>query len=181
MPLLKRYQILVNRLTDSIGRVISFLIYPMMLVLLYEVILRYGFNRPTVWASELSALIYGVYFLIGGVYALRRRAHINVDILYARLSARIRAILDLITWTFFYFFSFVLFWQGLGFAWSSISTLEVSNTIWGPPIWPIKIFVPLSAAMLILLGISKTIDDVIIVITGQESPTDVEVGEIKKV
>ncbi|HSA77683.1 MAG TPA: TRAP transporter small permease subunit [Nitrospirota bacterium] len=166
MVLVTRYQEFVERLTDRIGKMFSFLIYPMMFVLLHEVVLRYAFNRPTIWASELSALFYGVYFLIGGVYALRRRAHINVEIFYARLSERGKAIVDLVTWNLFYFFAFVLFWQGVGFAWNSIATLEVSNTIWGPPIWPVKIFVPFSAALLILLGFSKTIDDVITVITG---------------
>lgn len=167
MTALASFVAMVERLADWLGRAVSVLIFAMIFVLLYGVVMRYVVGRPTVWAGELSGMIYAVYFLIGGVYALRWRAHINVEILYSRLGLRARAALDLLTWILFYLFLGVLFWLGIDFAWTSIQRMEVSNTVWAPYIWPIKLFLPISAFLMLLLGLAKTLSDVVILITGR--------------
>lgn len=167
METLKRILGWINRVADWIGMIFSVLVFPLIFILLYEVFMRYVFNRPTIWGHELSALIYAVYFLMGGAYALRWGAHINVEILYVRLPGRLRAGLDLVTWSLFYMFLGVLFWRSIDFAYRSYRMREVSMTVWEPAIWPIKMFLPIAAAAMLILGLSRTLADLVYVITGK--------------
>ena len=160
----------VNSINDGIGKAVSFLAYPMIGVLVWEVFMRYVFNQPTIWAHELSALFYAVFFLLGGAYTLRWNAHINVDVLYVRLSPRKRAILDLVTWMLFYFFCGVLLWQGCQASWKSFLRMERASTVWEPYIWPVKLCIPLAAFLMLLQGVTKTISDLYLAFTGRELP-----------
>lgn len=163
----------VDNLNDCVGKIFSFLVYLMMFTLLYEVIMRYAFNKPTIWAHETSEFFYAAHFLVGGAFALRWGAHINIEVLYRRWSLRTRAIVDLITWTLFYIFCGVLLWQGIGIAWDSVIVLEYSDSAWGPPIWPVKLAIPLAAALVLLQGLTKTIKDAYTAITGRELIADI--------
>lgn len=163
-----RFISVVDFINDGVGRAISFLAYPMIGVLVWEVFMRYVFNQPTIWAHELSALLYAVFFLLGGAYTLRWKAHINVDVLYVQLSPRSRAMLDLITWVLFYFFCGVLLWQGSQAGWKSFLRLERASTVWEPYVWPVKLCIPLAAFLMLLQGLTKTIGDLFLVFTGRE-------------
>ena len=163
----------IDDLNDWQGKILSFCIYPMVLILVYEVFMRYVLNKPTVWAHELSEFFYGAHFIFGGAYALRWRAHVNVEIIYLRFSLRIRAIMDLFTWTLFYLFVGLLMREGMRAAWTAVERMEYSQTVWGPPIWPIKVIIPIAAAMLLLQGFTKTIKDFHTAITGRELVTEV--------
>jgi len=68
----------VEKLNDRMGKLVAFLVYPTMLVLVYEVMMRYAFGRPTIWAHETSCMLYGAHFILGGAYALRHNAFVNV-------------------------------------------------------------------------------------------------------
>jgi TRAP-type mannitol/chloroaromatic compound transport system permease small subunit len=177
MHFLKRFISAVDFINDGIGRAVSFLAYPMIAVLVWEVFMRYLFNRPTIWAHELSALCYAVFFLLGGAYTLRWKAHINVDVLYVRLSPRSRAMLDLVTWLLFYFFCGVLLWQGSQAAWKSFMRLERASTVWEPYIWPVKFCIPLAALLMLLQGFTKTISDLYLAFTGRELLSENETGK----
>jgi TRAP-type mannitol/chloroaromatic compound transport system permease small subunit len=171
MKWLRIFISIVNNLNDWTGKIVSMLIYPMILMLVWEVLMRYFFERPTSWANELSSMLYAVSFLLGGAYTLRWEGHIRMDVIYARLSTRKRALVDILTSIFFYLFAGVLLWESAGFAWRATVQGEVSISIWGPPIWPIKLCVPLGASLILLQGVVKTIGDVFTAFTGQELPS----------
>ena len=178
MYYIKRFILFINRLNNRIGTIFSIIIFPMFCILVYEVMMRYFFNRPTVWAQELSSLLYAIFFLIGGVYDMRWNDHIRVDILYNKLSKRNKCILDLFTWILFYLFVGIMFWEGSKFAYTATMRMERSNTSWGPFIWPVKIFIPLSAFLMLLQGFAKTIKDVYFIFNGKKLIEDAE-GEKK--
>lgn len=158
----------VDAAIDFIGRTASFLIYPTMLVLVYEVVMRYYFTRPTIWAHETSCMLYGAHFVIGGAYALQKGAFVNVEVLYIRFSKRGRAILDLITWTMFYVFVGTLLWKSIPWAWESFLVREFSDSTWGPYVWPIKMTIPFASFIMLLQGMTKTIKDAYLAVTGRE-------------
>lgn len=168
MSLLKVFVSNVNKLSDGLGKIFSILVFPMIFILIWEVFSRYVLNRPTLWAHELSALLYAIYFLVGGSYTSRWNAHISVDILYNHFSKKTRAIIDLFTWVFFYLFVGVLLWGGIEYAWISIKRMEHSSSTWGPAIWPVKIFIPLGAFLILLQGLTKTLNDIFIVFKGHD-------------
>ncbi len=165
----------VENINDRMGKIISFLVYPIMLVLVYEVVMRYAFNKPTIWAHETSCMLYGAHFVLGGAYALRHGAFVNVEVLYMRFSKRTRAIIDLFTWTLFYVFVGALLWKSVPWAWASISVLEYSESPWGPYIWPVKLTIPVAAFFMLLQGMTKTIKDTFLALTGREIVTVVDI------
>lgn len=158
----------VDNLSDWVGKIAGFLVFPIMLVLVYEVVMRHVFNRPTIWAHETSCMLYGAHFVLGGAYALRHGAFVNVEVFYMRFSKRKKAIVDLFTWIMFYLFVGVLLWKSIPWAWESFSVREFSDSTWGPYVWPVKFTIPFAAFFMLLQGMTKTVKDVFIAITGRE-------------
>ena len=68
------------------GRIVGWLIIPMVLSLVWEVVARYWFNAPTVWAYDMTYMLYGTFFMLGSAYTLLRGGHIRTDSLYAQWS-----------------------------------------------------------------------------------------------
>jgi len=167
----------VDTINERFGKIISFLVVGMMGVVTVEVVLRYGFNSPTLWAHETAQFLYGSYCILGGAYVLLHKAHVNMDIMYARLSLRKRAILDLFTSSLFFLFIGVMLWHGVTFASKSVAMLESSMTPWAPPIWPVKLTLPLAALLILLQGIIRFVRDIETAVTGREA---IAVGVAKK-
>ncbi|MBA7704839.1 hypothetical protein ES703_113661 [subsurface metagenome] len=159
----------IDNLSDWTGRVSSFLIVALAFVVFYEVVARYIFNRPTVWAFETSAMLFGAYIIFGGAYTLYVRGHVNMDVFHERLSSRKKAIIDVITFCFFVLFCGALVWKGWGSAWRSLTIWEHSGSIWNPPITPIRLILPIGAFLLLLQGLAKFVRDAITMVTGRVS------------
>lgn len=159
----------IDNFQDRFGRIIAFLTVGMMGVVAVEVVLRYVFDSPTLWAHETAQFLYGAYCVLGGAYALLHKAHVNMDIIYVRLSVRVRAILDLFTSPLVFLYLGMMLWHGTIFAWKSVGVMEVSTTSWAPPIWPIKLILPLAALLFLLQGIVGFVRDLTTAVTGRES------------
>ena len=155
------------KVTDQIvnwsSQTISFLIYPCILIIVVEVIRRYIFGDPSVWGHELSTFFFGIVCMVGGGYAMLRRGHVIIDVIISRLSLRKRAVMDIITMLVIFFFAAILLWRGIeSFIWS-MKLSEHTQTAWGPPLYPVKFFIPFGAALLILGGLNKLIEDIALV------------------
>ncbi len=164
MCCMTRFLSIVEVISRKSGEVISFLLLATIIVIIYEVIARYAFNAPTIWAHETVVQLLGILYLVGGAYTLYLQGHVSIDIVYLRFSPRTRAILDLISSLFFFLFCGVLLWQGIGFASKSVMMAETSGTPWNPPIYFLKIAIPLGALLILLQGVAKFIRDLSIVI-----------------
>lgn len=149
----------MSNISEWSGRGVSIVLFLLVGVLVYEVIMRYVFNSPTIWAHELSLFLFGTIGMVGGAYVLLHKAHVNLDILYSRVSPRKRAVLDLITAPLFFFIIILMIWAGGGFALRSWKILEPSSTVWAPPVYPFKTIVPVAAFLLLLQGVAKFIRD----------------------
>jgi TRAP-type mannitol/chloroaromatic compound transport system permease small subunit len=128
----------------------------------YEVIARYVFNSPTNWVHESMFLMYGMQYVLCGAYAYREDQHVRVDVFYSKFSPRGKAIADIVTSVFFFIFILTLTWTGARFALDAINNSEVSFTEWGIQYWPVKLTMPIGAALLLLQGVSKLIKDFMI-------------------
>ena len=125
----------------------------------YEVIARYIFNSPTNWVHEGMFLMFGMQYLISGAYAYMADSHVRVDVFYARLSVRGKAITDLMTSVFFFVFAGTLLVTGWTFMMDSFEVGEVSFTEWAIQYWPVKITIVLGAALILLQGLAKMLAD----------------------
>lgn len=161
----------IDNLNDWIGRILSYASFLMFILVLSEVVRRYFFNAPSVWANELTQLIFGAYVILSGGYILRWGGHVNVDIFYSTLSDRWKALLDILTAIVFFLFCGMLFVYGGQLAWESLSTFEHSQSAWNPPLYPFKLCIPIAAVLLMLQGLAKLIRDIITLVQGKSIDT----------
>ena len=159
---------IIDKVNELVAKIISWAVIIIIGVTVYEVIMRYAFNAPTQWAFEFNYLLHGPYFLLLGAYTFAIRGHVNVDIFYGRFSPRTRAVFDLFTASILFFFIIIMFWFGGKYSLNSVAFRETLSSAWGPPIYPVKLVIPVAAALLILQGVAKFIRDLHIALTGRE-------------
>lgn len=88
----------LDRVTGTSGALVAWLVIPLIAASCYEVFSRYVLNEPTLWAFEVGYMVMGTHFLVGMAYTLRENEHVRVDLLYARLSPRLQALVDTFTY-----------------------------------------------------------------------------------
>lgn len=154
---LARFIRFIDRISIVSGKIVAWMILPMSFSLVYEVVARYLFNAPTIWASDISQILYGMFFMLGSAYALQRQQHIRTDFLYGKWSIRTRGLVDSACYIGLYFPALVFFlWVGSEFAYRSILFNEkIVTSPWMPIIWPLKLAIPVSTALLLIQGISE--------------------------
>jgi TRAP-type mannitol/chloroaromatic compound transport system permease small subunit len=161
----------IDAINLAIGNILSYFLFLFFGLLLMEVFLRYFLNSPTVWANELSQMLFGAYAVIGGGYILLTGGHVNVDIIYSRLGKKKRAALDIVSSVLFFLFCGMLLIYGGSLAWDSLSRFEHSQSAWNPPLYPAKLAIPLAAALLILQGLAKLIRNILILLDKDDAQT----------
>jgi len=162
----------IDNMSEWSGRIVSWLIYGVLGTLIYEIFARYLFNKPTIWAHETSSFFFGTYFILGAAYCLRNDGMIFVDIFSSRLSQRKQAVLNVVTFIFFLMVCITLIWAGGQDAIYSWNVLEHSNTTWGPPLYPLRMVIPVGAVLLLLQGFGRFVRDASIAFTGKELKED---------
>ncbi|MEM7641933.1 MAG: TRAP transporter small permease subunit [Pseudomonadota bacterium] len=123
-----------DRLSVFIGRVTMVLIASMVCVMVYEVVLRYAFERPTLWANEMTLWMAGFVFILSGLYAMQQRSHIRIFLLYDVLPRFLQRVCDCISTFLIVVFAFFLFWGGYGEASAKFARWETFGTAFDPPI-----------------------------------------------
>ena len=145
----------ITRLNRLVFVATVWLMAPVVPVMIYEVIARYLFGAPTVWAMELVVLVFGPYFLLGGPYLLHTHSHVGLDVLRQRLSPAWNRIFDLINYPVIMAFCAILLWYSLPPVWSAVSYGETSFSAWNPPVWPAKLAVPLAVGLMMLQALAE--------------------------
>ena len=123
-----------DRLSVFVGRVTMMLIVLLTCVMLYEVVLRYVFERPTLWANELSLWLAGFVFLCAGLYAMQQRSHIRIVLLYDAVPRWLQRVFDTISTLLIVVFAFFLIYGGYGEAFDKFYRWETFGTAFDPPI-----------------------------------------------
>lgn len=117
-----------------VGRVTMMLIALLVAVMMYEVISRYVFERPTLWANELSLWLAGFIFILAGLYAMQQRSHIRIYLLYDMMPRGFQKACDIISTALIVVFAFFLVYGGYGEAKAKLLRWETFGTVFDPPI-----------------------------------------------
>ncbi len=166
---MRRVLATIDSISEWSGRLISVLIFFLTFFLLYDVVMRFAFNAPTIWCHELSLHLFGAYAVLSGPYVLLHHGHVKIDIFYNLFSKRGRAVIDCLTYPLFFMFIGLLFYHGGHIAMRSWELKQtVSPSPWASPLWPVKMAVPLAAGLMILQGLAHYVRTVNIAITGKE-------------
>jgi len=148
---------ILDAISEWSGRIVMLLIIPMILVTVYDVVLRYFFRSPTAWAYEISWMTYAAFFMLGGAYTLLEGGHINVDIVYNKYPEKIRLYLKLL-YLILILLPFVLIILRYSIPWalhSTISLERAEHTLWRPYSFPVKWTLPIGIFLLAIQGISE--------------------------
>lgn len=154
--MLKKISNAIDIFNKKQGDITSMLIFPLLIVVIYEVFMRYAFNSPTVWGFEVTAFLYGLHYMFGMSYTDVHDGHVKVDIFTSRMPKKWQAIMGVITTSVFFLpvMTCMTIWS-FKFAISSAEGLERNSTSWAPPIWPLKILMALTFLFLLVQGISN--------------------------
>lgn len=169
MERLRAFAAAIDQLSERTGRALSWLMPAMVTVIAFEVVARYLFAAPTIWAYDSALILYAWLGLVGGAFAMKRGAHIRVDLFTANLSPRRQAFLELIGAPFIAFFLCLVVWQvGLATidAWQTGSKRP---TEWAPPLVLFLITAPLGGLLLLLQLASQTVKALDVILKGEAS------------
>jgi TRAP-type C4-dicarboxylate transport system permease small subunit len=99
----------------------------------YEVISRYLFEKPTLWANELSLWMAGFIFLMAGLYAMQQRCHIRIYVIYDLLPRWMQKASDTLSVALLWVFTVSLIWGGYNESRDKFFRWETFGTAWDPP------------------------------------------------
>ena len=178
---MKAYINFADQFVVWIGRSFAWGIFILTASVMYEVIMRYFFNAPTLWAFDFTIQMYGAVFMMGGASAMSTKTHVKADMYYNRLSEKGQAILDLVLFICFYAPGvFALTYAGYFYA---KKAWIVHETSWNSPaqiqIYFSKSLIPIAGLLLLIIGISEIFRCIICIKTGKwpERIDDVEETE----
>jgi len=172
---MRKFVDLVDRFIRVQAEAASLLMMILVILMCYEVVMRYFFNAPTIWGLEFTTFLFGIHFVMGYAYTESFDGHVRVDIFSSRFSQRTQDIIH-ITLSLLITLPLVTL---LGiWAWDNAITstriFEHLSSAWAPPIWPVKLFMALGFTLLLLQVLTNLIKRVLTFghkhIPGEETP-----------
>ncbi len=156
---MQRLILAIDQISKTVGHAFAWCIVILTLGTCYEVLVRYLLNDPTSWAFDLSYLMYGAVFYMAGAYTLSRGGHVRADMFYRKWSERTQAKVEFTLYVLFFFPGILaLVVAGGAYGLESLRLREVSvNSPAGMPIWPLKMMIPVGAALIALQGFAEVL------------------------
>ena len=158
----------VDRLNRFIGDYVGYLMLPMIFVICWELISRKFFNKPTIWAMEMTWMIFAVYIIWSGGPSLLAKAQVRMDALYNKWKPRTQAAIDIITFICGFIFCTVLSYKAIAYAVESWTVQEISNTPFGQPLYHLRTIIAIGTLLLLLQTVSDFVKNLWMVFTGEE-------------
>lgn len=150
---------IIDNINEWVGKVVCWWTLALTGIVIFEIIMRYVFNMPTIWVHEVGVYMFGTMWVLGGGVTLLKKSMVNMEVFYVRLSPRAEAIIDLCTFIFTFGFVAIVLWKSGIIGWESLLRLERSGTAWNAPYWPLRVALPTGAFLLLIQLISKFIKD----------------------
>lgn len=164
---IKNYIRTIRIINEIVGNLVMVLPIAITLLAAVEVLLRYIFKSPTIWIWELNTQLFAAMVMLGGGYTLLHGAHISVDFLTMTLPSRKKAVVDLLTAPVFFLSILAITYFGWIIAWESWLMKETNATLWGSPIYTLRMTIPIGGLLMLLQGIAKYLADILFLITGE--------------
>ncbi|WP_193369116.1 TRAP transporter small permease subunit [Pelagibius marinus] len=168
-----------DKVSAWFGKAFAWLILVMTFGVGYEVFVRYVLRDPTSWAFDVSYMMYGTLFMMGGAYTLSRDGHVRGDFVYRLWKPKVQATVELILYLFFFFPGVIALilagWKYAARSWSytEVSVMSPANV----PIFQFKTVIIAAGILLLIQGIAQVFRSVICIRTGawpKYSEEDVE-------
>jgi len=145
---------IIDTINETVGRVICFAFLSLMLIQVMEVILRYVFNNPTIWAWDVNSQVFTGVAILGGGYVLLHDAHVRLDLLYMRVNPRTKLIFDIISFPLIIIAFIIVIWKGGEMAWYAWEKKARARSYFAPLLWPVKSTLFIAGFLILLQTIS---------------------------
>lgn len=141
---------LFSRLIDFSGKMAGFTLITLVLLVVYDALMRYLFQSGSIALQELEWHLFDVIILLSIAYTFSHDAHVRVDIFYERFSPKTKALVNLIGSLLFVLpFSLLIIYLGIDFVALSFSQMEASSDPGGLPYrFLIKSFIPIAFVLM---------------------------------
>jgi TRAP-type mannitol/chloroaromatic compound transport system permease small subunit len=175
---------MIDGANAAVAKTVAWLMIPLVLVIAFEVVMRYVFNRPTLWVFDVSYFITSIIVMLGTAYTLQMKGHVSVDVFYERFSPKTRALIDVVLYLVLFFSLWLLIINVMvPHVINSFVRGETAATgIWRPPIWPFKAWILLGIIMLTLQGLVEFLRSLFVLIgkplDGETRRQPDEVGDV---
>ena len=142
----------IDRISQMLGRISELVVVLLIASMLYEVVARYVFGAPTLWAFDIAYMSTGALFVLGAAQTLREDAHVRIDVLSSRFPPRLRGAIDGVAFLFLLCPIFAMLARIAGQkAWRAFLNGEVETVSpWAPLMWPFYSVLTLGLAVLAL-------------------------------
>ena len=140
----------VDRMSLWLGRTLAWVFMIAVALTAWEVVMRYVFNRPTIWVHDLVIALSALAFVFGGAYSLQRNEHIRISSLYDRMSPAWRHVCDLLNALAIIVFMAGFGWAACRQALTAIELGETSGRAWDVPI-PVVLKTALAAGVVLMI------------------------------
>jgi len=171
-----------DRVSAWFAKAFAWTILVMTFGMAYEVIVRYLFNSPTSWSLDVSFIMYGTLFMMGGAYTLSRGGHVRGDFVYRLWQPRTQAKVELVLYFLFFFPGVLaLIFAGWKYASRSWRYLEVSvNSPAGVPVFQLKTVIVAAGILLLIQGIAQVMRCILCARTNEwmRAADDIEETEV---
>ena len=149
----------IEAVNYRIGRFAMYLLFAIMGILLWSSVTKV-FAFPSLWTLEMAQFTLVAYYMLGAPWALQGDANVRMDLIYARFTTRGQALTDAFTVFCLMFYLGVMLWGAFDSTVYSFEVGERNPTAWRPVLWPIKVIISLSFALMLLQAVSILIRDV---------------------
>jgi len=152
-----------------VGSSIRWLALGMVIATTYEVISRYLFNAPTVWAHQTVIIMGGMLVPLSWGWVELRHAHVRMDILYRRLTIRRQALLDVIC-SLLFFFPLIGLLIYVSVQWAANSWVMGERwtiSIWKPLLAPSRTAIMVGFTLFFMQGLATFVRNVYVVLKGE--------------
>jgi TRAP-type mannitol/chloroaromatic compound transport system permease small subunit len=154
---------LINKINDIIGNIIKWLVVALILVVSIDVFMRYVLNKPTLWGYDMAVMIGACMYTLGLAYVEKNRGNVRVDVLSAKMSEKVKIILDsvanILVFLPTYFLLTWYFWQNAIYSFK-VGQKAITSS-WYPFLWPVKIIIAIGFSMFIIQLFVNVINDLI--------------------
>lgn len=167
---MKKLVQIINSISEFTGQLVKFLVVLLIIVLCYEVISRYAFNRPTIWALETSKMLMGTFGALGWAYTYLYDGHVRVDVFYSKFSRLGKAWINVIM-SIIFLFPICIILVSAGIRWAAFSWKfgeKMVESSWLPPAAPFRTVLVVGFVLFALQSVSKFIEELYFLVRKRE-------------
>lgn len=180
---MERYIHFADTVSAWFGKAFAWCVVLMTLAVSYEVFVRYVLSTPTVWAFDLTYMMYGTLFMMAGAYTLSRDGHVRGDFVYRLWKPATQAKVELVLYILFFFPGVLALifagWKYAGRSWRymEVSSMSPANV----PIYQFKTVIVAAGILLVIQGIAQVLRCVIAIRAGRWPGQETDVEELETI